>query len=118
MRGELNPGIVATVEWLRSHGFTTCDSGDGETHDFECDLPIPYVHMEVAPNAIASEALRLRALLESLGVRISEGSEDGTTPSIAATYDPANNVAIVSLFNVRLDGQTPESAATQKPGQD
>lgn len=34
---NLNPGIARTVQWLNSQGFMTTDSGDGATHDHECD---------------------------------------------------------------------------------
>ncbi len=98
----LNPGIVKTVEWLNARGFTTCDSGDGETHDFACDLDIPYVHMTVPAFSLALEAMRLKELLEAIGVRIVEAGPDASAQTIAATYDPANGVAVLSLFNVRL----------------
>lgn len=40
---ELNPGIRKTVAYLRSLGFDTVDSGDGQTHEHECDRPHGYV---------------------------------------------------------------------------
>lgn len=54
----LNPGIVKTVEFLRTNGFITMDSGDGETHAFECDQPYPYVHMRCAPIEMVPELHR------------------------------------------------------------
>lgn len=99
---KMNPGIVKTVEWLRAHGFKTTDSGDGETHDYGCDLPIPYVHMLVAPEKLASEAKRLQAELRSVGVVTLPQDEEGTVPTIEASYDPQSDLAVLSLYNVRL----------------
>ena len=49
---DLNPGIRQTVQLLRDHGFETCDSGDGETHDRACDRPHGYVVMTIDRHAI------------------------------------------------------------------
>lgn len=101
---DLNPGIVKTVEWLREQGFNTVDSGDGETHEFECDLPMPYVHMRVEDvGQMAAEAQRLeRTLRLQKGVNTGPCNEDGTAPCIEAHYNPADGYAIISLYNVRL----------------
>jgi hypothetical protein len=100
---DINPGIRKTVEWLQSHGFKTCDSGDGETHDHECDLTIPYVHMVVDDqDTLTSEANRLVGLLKKEGIQI--GHEDGTgfAKVVHAAYDAGNQVATLHLFNVKL----------------
>lgn len=100
---DINPGIRKTVEWLRGHGFNTCDSGDGETHDHECDLPVPYVHMIVDDSVIlVDEANRLSALLCDIGINIEPCNEDGTAKMIHAAYDAGNRIATMSLFNVKL----------------
>lgn len=102
MDTTLNPGIAYTVQVLREHGFNTTDSGDGETHDFECDLPIPYVHMIVdKPGRLVSQADRLAALLESKGVVFEGQDHTGTKPEINAHYSPGGH-SIISLYNVRL----------------
>jgi hypothetical protein len=102
---EINPGIRATVEWLRKRDFNTCDSGDGETHDFECDLSIPYVYMIVDPATILiSETDRLAFLLESeKGIKLQPMDEElSGKPTIQANYNPQDGVATICLFNVKL----------------
>lgn len=101
-KAPMNPGIVKTVEQLQAWGFKTTDSGDGETHDYECDLAIPYVHMETVPTSLTSEADRLRVLLASNGVVVTTCNEAGTSPHISASYCPVDGVAVLSLFNVVL----------------
>ena len=98
----LNPGIIATVRWLAENGFQTTDSGDGRTHDHDCDLPMPYVHMLTTPEKLIAETDRLAALLLARGVKLEPMNEDGTAPALDATYAPASRSAIISLFNVRL----------------
>ena len=44
---SLNPGIRETVRWLHLLGYTTTDSGDGQTRQFECDRGDPYVVVKV-----------------------------------------------------------------------
>jgi hypothetical protein len=99
---KLNPGIVKTVEWLQARGFQTTDSGDGATHDYECDMPIPYVHMLVEPDKLVSETRRLRDELATIGVVTEPTNETGTAKSIEASFDPHTNLAVLSVFNVRL----------------
>lgn len=99
---KLNPGIVKTVEWLQSKGFDTRDSGDGETHDYECDLPFPYVHMVTEPETLVSEARRLQAELKSIGIELEPLDEYGEAKAIETSFNPVTNLAIISLFNVKL----------------
>lgn len=106
----LNPGIRATVQWLREKGFNTCDSGDGQTHDHACDLPVPFVHIRVHPHYMTAEAIRLMALLESChGIDFNNAPHPQDDPEAAsryphieASYSPVDGVAIISLFNVML----------------
>lgn len=102
VRKSLNPGIVKTVEWLNSHGFETCDSGDGETHDFACDLQIPYVHMKVEPSKLVSECQRLQALLLGIGIELEPCNAEGNSRYMQGSYDPLTNSADISLFCVKL----------------
>ena len=97
----INPGILATVKWLRSHGFSTTDSGDGVTHDFGCDQDRPYVHMLVEPARLVEEANRLATLLADRGITVEPCDEHGTAPMIEASYNPAD-LAVISLWNVKL----------------
>ncbi len=106
----LNPGIVATVEWLNQNGYRTTDSGDGKTHDYACDQAVPYVHMQVEPRMLVEQTDRLVALLAERGVKIEPMNEEGTAPAIEAAYLPANNCAIITLWNVMLGAQSVESS--------
>lgn len=97
---SLNPNIRETVQRLRSVGFHTVDSGDGETHEFECDLPIPYVHIRVPEKFIYESVETLMALLTRWGVSLSSGLQEND-PHIVATYNPLDaGGAIVSVLNV------------------
>ncbi len=102
---KLNPGIRKTVKWLRSEGFKTCDSGDGETHDFKCDRSYPYVMIQVDGfgSDLTDEADRLMRTCEEFGIVIWPVNPDGD-PYIQATYDPANSeLGIIELANVKDD---------------
>lgn len=99
---NLNPGIINTVKWLNENGFQTVDSGDGETHDYECDLECPYVHISVAPEKLISEANRLQAKLQENGIVLTESDESGSSPTIQASYSPLDGLAFISLFNVKF----------------
>lgn len=83
---KLNPGIRATVRFLREHGFNTCDSGDGVTHEFECDLPGPCVHIQCDPHQLASEADRLVALLKGVGINFDDCPDPQDDPEAAAKF--------------------------------
>lgn len=99
----INPGILATVEWLNRHGFRTTDSGDGDTHDHECDQPVPYVHMQVYEELLVAEANRLKHLLAGLGIHVQPMDEHCTVPSIEASYNPADGYGgVITLWNVKL----------------
>lgn len=104
---DLNPGIRETVRKLRSWGFDTCDSGDGDTHQYACDLGYAYVAAEVEPRNMAAMADLLRAKLEeagvSVGVQCDEALIDVTKPHdaqgvfIEASYSPIDGRAILFL---------------------
>lgn len=96
---KLNPGIRKTVKLLRDNGFDTRDSGDGKTHEFECDQPFAYVNILTEPSKMVQEADRLKALLETHGVEIEQVNPE-ELPSIQADYDPANRLACMTLFYV------------------
>jgi hypothetical protein len=100
----LNPGIRRTVAFLRANGFETIDSGDGRTHEYECDQPTAYVHMLVAtPDDLISETQRL---YDVLGDRIvfRDPVMDGDTvtlgPMVEAHYSPRDGIATISLWHV------------------
>lgn len=101
----MNPGITRTVEFLRGHGFDTCDSGDGVTHDHPCDRPYPYVAMRCEPSKLVVEADRLRdVLVVAAGVAVVSStaawSHDSDAPvgvCIGADYDPVDRVGVIDL---------------------
>ena len=98
---KMNPGIRKTVAWLRSKGFETTDSGDGETNTYECDRSIPYISIMVDPARMAEESNRLLNLLRDSGLKIGAMTGDITEPCIQATYDPGNKIAIIDLTGVK-----------------
>jgi hypothetical protein len=97
---QLNPGIRETVRFLRDAGFHTCDSGDGVTHEFECDRDYPYVTIQVAPEDLVKEARRLRDLLLERGVPLDAIGPEYDMASIQASYDPFNETALLDLIGV------------------
>lgn len=102
---NLNPGIKKTVELLQSLQYTTVDSGDGRTHDFKCDLEIPYIHIIVYDEEQLVEwASRLYLLLRwDYNVDFSKPfSETGDLigPHLTCNYTPADKLATISLYNV------------------
>lgn len=108
---NLNPGIRRSVAWLRDNGFVTIDSGDGETHDFPCDQPIPFVACQVDPLLLSVEADRLAALLATKQIPVvpfaeNEDEDDPDTVTISASYDPADGIAVIqaSRLHDRLLG--------------
>ena len=96
---DLNPGIRNVVKWLNEQGLTTCDSGDGQTHDHECDRDYPYVVIVSQPDRLVSDACMLRALLGYRGIEIQPQAPG--VPCIQATFDPANGTALIDLMGVR-----------------
>lgn len=101
---DLNPGIVRTVRWLRSHGHLTCDSGDGETQAYECDRPYAYVTIRVDPEDMVARTHALKGLIESTGKRVVpqrwayDQGGNIIAPCIQASYDPGDRIAIIDLM--------------------
>lgn len=101
----LDPGIRRTVVWLREHGFETSDSGDGISKlaagDSEA-LEVPHVVMEVHKHDLIEEADRLtRILSEERSIEVAQTSaQPGAAPEIQASYDPANEIAIIVLLGL------------------
>ena len=109
---KINPGILHTVQWLNAHGFVTTDSGDGETHDYECDQPIPYVHMIVPPAQLIAETDRLAAMLREIGVEFGQQDETGNAPAIESSYNPADSLGgVITLWNVKIPATIPLTPA-------
>ena len=100
----MNPGIRNLVMALNAAGFMTCDSGDGETHEFSCDRDYGYVVVRVPVKAnLISETDRLADVLRGLGiVPTVQGMEPPTAPNcyLQASYDPSDGVAIIDISYV------------------
>jgi hypothetical protein len=92
----LNPGIVKLVTLLYQNGFYTCDSGDGKTHDYECDRDHAYVSMTVDPDRLVEETRRLQRVLRDHGVELFPQSPEDR-PFVQASFDPANEFAVIDL---------------------
>lgn len=107
---NIDPGIRATVLWLRERGFKTCDSGDGETKikagyneasegagDVSCEaMPVPHVIMKTTPESMVDEVRRLADALRDAGVEL-----DPAAGRVAqAVYCPTQQVAILELYGV------------------
>lgn len=99
---ELNPRIRKTVEWLRNAGFETTDSGDGVTNaenGMEGTLPIPHVHIRVAPEKVVEEARRLLQFVKDAGINLNPTVGDWHA-WVETVYVPIQHIAIVTLYNV------------------
>ena len=95
---KLNPKIAPWVHFLRAHGFNTCDSGDGETHDYACDRDYAYVSIRVAPTLLSTTADRLLAILQGRGYTVEAvGLATKGEAEIEASYDPVNQIGIIDL---------------------
>ena len=106
---SINPKIRNTVKKLRYWGFDTTDSGDGETSDFACDNPFPYVVIKVDPIDLIHETNRLVDLLSDYvdfnNCPHPQDNPDGAAkhPAIEASYLPTQGgYATILLINVVL----------------
>lgn len=96
----LNPGIHKLVKLLHENHFATTDSGDGKTHEYECDRPYGYVVVKCRPNSIAHTTDELAALLKANGISLGtyeslDGLPTGTV--ITATYSPGDEYAYIDV---------------------
>jgi len=99
---NLNPGIRRLVAWLNEHNFKTIDSGDGATHDHECDRDHPYVVIQLeAPAFIEWHASRLKQLLENEGIEFDPAQPHG--PFLQANYSPVDGYAFLEVLNLTDD---------------
>jgi hypothetical protein len=98
----VNPKIRGTVAWLNANGFRTCDSGDGATHDYECDRDYPYVVIQVGGAAeIVPSAHRLVGLLRGRGIPLAPVGQGDVW--MQATYDPVDGTAMIELCGMDDD---------------
>lgn len=96
---DINPGIRKIVSHLRRFGFNTTDSGDGETHLYECDRDYGYVVIRVEPEALITEARRLQQILREIGICTGCIVPEGVAspPTIQANYSPDDGLALLDL---------------------
>lgn len=100
---DINPGIVRLVTILRAHDFQTTDSGDGETHAYECDRSYGYVVIRVEdPANLVPESHRLQSVLLAYGIRTGPMVEENeeSPPTIQANYSPDDGFAFIDLSHV------------------
>ncbi len=93
----LNPGIRRTVallsEWGLQWGYSTTDSGDGATHDYECDLDEPYVGLLGPADRLVRATDDLAAFLErrcAVCVMPMSMTHEPGTVCVQGSYDPAD----------------------------
>ena len=100
----MNPNIQKLVKELNSWGFLTTDSGDGQTHDFECDREYPYVVIKGDHHTIIADSMRLMFLLkEKHEIKFKSLNEQGETPYIQANYSPIDGHAFIEILNITDD---------------
>lgn len=106
---DLSPGIKGLVIWLNTNGFHTVDSGDGTNaaDGMACAVDVPMVAISINKLWLADEADRLLFMLKRRGVDFTPQVLDCTMslpelalPSIQASYDPLDGLAVVVLINV------------------
>lgn len=90
---EIQPTMVRTVAWMQSHGFKTCDSGDGVLNveaGMEGALDFPHVFAQVPPPEMVALATWLRILADV----------EGIGGKVECSYSPDDGVAMVALYGV------------------
>ena len=98
----MNPNIQDVVEFFQSERFNTVDSGDGETHEHECDRDEPYVVISVKhPSLLDYHANRVKYALQRNGIEPTPVGEDGV--SIQATLDPVDDSALIEVIGLTDD---------------
>ena len=89
---ELCEGTRELVELLNQNGFRTTDSGDGShfVSGMGCAIQEPMVVIQLDDNqSIRGESNRLQDFLMTNGVE---------SPSIQASYDPSDGIAVILLL--------------------
>lgn len=93
----INPGIRKFVRLFRDHGFETVDSGDGETHDHECDRDEGYVVIRLNDRmSLVDCANEVMVIMEVAGIRLAPT----TGPTIQASYSPIDGFRIIDIHGI------------------
>jgi hypothetical protein len=105
LSSEINPGIAKTVAKLQEWGYETCDSGDGATHDYECDRPYPYVVIKCQPLLLAYTCQWLKECLERYGIQLEQMGPDneGQIVNIQGCWDACWDTAVIELTGLKDD---------------
>ncbi len=90
---SLNPGIRETVRWFHLLGYTTTDSGDGLTRQFECDREDPYVVVKVDPKHLISMSDRIKLEMGS--------AAEHPNVLITGTYSPHDGYALIDISGIQ-----------------
>lgn len=94
---DLDPGIRRVVFFLRSAGFTTTDSGDGESKAdaiAEGDaLDYPHVAIVTRSHCLLAESDRVLAAFKSIGIDVGPAQVQGT-------YDPTDGSAVILVTGI------------------
>ena len=96
----MNHKIEELVARLNAVGFITTNSGDGETHGFECDRVHAYVCIVSTPELLVEHARSLATFMKTCGVTVYAVGFDESLPCIQATFDPTDNTALIDLRGV------------------
>jgi hypothetical protein len=97
----MNPGITKTVALLNAHGFDTCDSGDGETHDYSCDRERGYVVVRLrSDQPLEASADSVAALLKAHGAPVGEPVSDSGGVIIQANYCPHDGIRLIDVEGI------------------
>lgn len=93
---DLNPGIRKVVALLNEWGWTTVDSGDGQTHDYECDRDVGYVVVSIPEeDHLREEADLIYKVLKERGVVMGPDA-----CHIQANYCPFDGHGLVDIHNI------------------
>lgn len=100
-RLNLNPGIRRVVALLNKAGWTTIDSGDGETHEFGCDREVGYVVIKLDRDApgfdLEVATTDVYEFLRAHGVTFGSGEDDVL---IQGSYSPVDGLALVDIHGI------------------
>ena len=103
---DMNPGIKKTVAWLNARGWPTIDSGDGETHDHECDREYAYVVIRLPSyraRHLIEEVEGLASALRQMGVPVESLGPEGVLPgccNLQGNYSTDGN-AFIDIAGLR-----------------
>lgn len=94
----LDPGICKIVSLLRANGFNTCDSGDGESKEYE-HRDEGHVTIKCEPGTLLSESRRIVTVLKNAGVILGPVLPERIEgiSHIQAMYCPIDEIALIDV---------------------